>query len=318
MTCSKMPNALALSLCTSATGSVNVSCNIGTKVAKYGLIISTSFTSRDVDPKICADHFLLMGSRSLRPRTTMGINRDREAASMSDMKVWLPIFARTPWVCFWFVGSANAVTKSAESFLISGLETRVPISLKTLPVAPRISALTSSAASANFATTFGKQSASCTGVAEAIWLRQGLSTSMQAALTFHRLSSIPANNAGITKEVTPWPSGLMPATIAHAAFRAGAPNLESAKRSMRCGRNGSTKGVELASASSFATAPIFAMPASLPLPSKAALISAIASTEAAVGAASSVVSLLVTTFELALASLPAGPEIEARSASRLA
>ena len=35
--------------------------------------------TRPARPKICADHFLLAGSRSLKPLTTMGISKEREA-----------------------------------------------------------------------------------------------------------------------------------------------------------------------------------------------------------------------------------------------
>mmetsp|Transcript_34599 Transcript_34599/g.87489 ORF Transcript_34599/g.87489 Transcript_34599/m.87489 type:complete len:249 (+) Transcript_34599:2552-3298(+) len=51
-TCSKMPKHLALSRWTSATGSVNVSSNIGTIEGKYALMNSTSATKREVEPKI--------------------------------------------------------------------------------------------------------------------------------------------------------------------------------------------------------------------------------------------------------------------------
>mmetsp|Transcript_80445 Transcript_80445/g.167576 ORF Transcript_80445/g.167576 Transcript_80445/m.167576 type:complete len:229 (-) Transcript_80445:863-1549(-) len=155
-TCSKTPKAFAASRTTSATGSVREAWSMGITVLRKGLMLSTSWTSMAVDPKIWADHFLLVASRSLRPRTTTGMSREREAGSMRDKKVWLPILASTAWVCFWLVGSARAVTNSWESFLISGLATMAPISRRMEPVAFRISARTSNAHSASLGTIRGR------------------------------------------------------------------------------------------------------------------------------------------------------------------
>mmetsp|Transcript_119069 Transcript_119069/g.348655 ORF Transcript_119069/g.348655 Transcript_119069/m.348655 type:complete len:284 (-) Transcript_119069:377-1228(-) len=233
---------------------------------------STSCTSMAVEPKICADHFLLMLSRSFIPRTMTGIKRDNDAASIKDRNVWLPILASTAWVCFWFVGSAKAVTRSAESFLISGLATSAPISRSTAPVAVRISARTSRAASASLGTTMGKHCAICTGVLSCICFRQGTSTSMQPAFTFQRLSSMPASSAGTAKAATPWPFGKTLSTMVHAALIAGAPSLLSAKRPMSLSRRGKTKGVAAASEASLSTALAFSAAASLPDPANAASI----------------------------------------------
>mmetsp|Transcript_69081 Transcript_69081/g.205561 ORF Transcript_69081/g.205561 Transcript_69081/m.205561 type:complete len:295 (-) Transcript_69081:231-1115(-) len=237
-------------------------------------MVSTSCTSMDVEPKICADHFLLALSRSFRPRTITGMRREREAASMSERKVWFPIFASTACVCFWFVGSARAVTRSCESFLISGLATSAPISRRTAPVAVRTSARTSSAASASLGTMSGRHWASCAGVLPSIWRRQGRRTSMHAALVFHFLSSMPASSAGTTAAATPWPLGTAASTMAHAAFTAGPPSLESAKSAMSLSSRGSTKGVAAAKAPSLSTAVALAVAPSLPVAAKAASISA--------------------------------------------
>mmetsp|Transcript_69250 Transcript_69250/g.216221 ORF Transcript_69250/g.216221 Transcript_69250/m.216221 type:complete len:295 (-) Transcript_69250:339-1223(-) len=236
-------------------------------------MVSTSCTNMEVEPKIWADHFLLILSRSLSPRTRTGINRDSEAASIRERNVWLPILASTPCVCFWFVGSARAVTRSAESFLISGLFTSAPISRSTAPVAFRISARTSRAASANFGTIRGKHCANCTGVLSCICLRHGTRISMQPAFTFQRLSSMPAKSAGTAKAATPWPLGSTLSTMVHAALIAGVPSLLSAKRPMSFSRRGRTKGVAAASAVSLSTALAFAVAASLPLEENAASIS---------------------------------------------
>mmetsp|Transcript_10031 Transcript_10031/g.30687 ORF Transcript_10031/g.30687 Transcript_10031/m.30687 type:complete len:412 (+) Transcript_10031:1589-2824(+) len=271
----------------------------------------------DVEPKICADHFLLMLSRSLRPRTMTGISSEREAASMRERKVWLPIFASTACVCFWLVGSARAVTRSCESFLISGLSTRAPISRSTTPVAVRISARTSSAASASFGTISGRHCASCCGVWPSICRRQGASTSMQPAFVFHFLSSMPARRSGTATTATPWPFGTAPSTMAHAAFTAGPPSLLSPKRAMSLSRRGSTKGVAAASAASRCTAVALAAAASLPAAAKAASISAMTagsavSTLAAGFSASVLASAFAPFFSAALA------VTAARSASRAA
>mmetsp|Transcript_83766 Transcript_83766/g.115578 ORF Transcript_83766/g.115578 Transcript_83766/m.115578 type:complete len:332 (+) Transcript_83766:107-1102(+) len=201
-TCSMMPKALAASRCTSATGSVSAACSMGTTAFRKGFMHSTSWTSMEVEPKICADHFLLALSRSFRPRITTGMRSDRDAGSMSDRNVWLPILASTAWVCFWLVGSVRAVMRSCDSFLISGLATQEPISRSTALVPSRISLRTSSAASASFGTTSGKQAPICAGVCSSCFM-QGSNTSMQLALTFHFLSSMPWSRAGITTDATP-------------------------------------------------------------------------------------------------------------------
>mmetsp|Transcript_30116 Transcript_30116/g.86729 ORF Transcript_30116/g.86729 Transcript_30116/m.86729 type:complete len:267 (-) Transcript_30116:113-913(-) len=233
-------------------------------------MLSVSCTSIDVEPKICADHFLLMESRSFRPRTTTGMSSESEAGSMRERKVWLPILASTPCVCFWFVGSASAVTSSCESFLISGLATMAPISRRTAPVALRISARTSSAASARRGTISGKQVANCEGAVSAICRRHGAKTSIQLAFTFQRLSSMPARSAGTTTAATPWPRGCTESTIAHAAFVAGPPSLLSAKSATSFSRRGRTKGVAEARFASCSMACALAVAASFPEPAKAA------------------------------------------------
>mmetsp|Transcript_72188 Transcript_72188/g.203719 ORF Transcript_72188/g.203719 Transcript_72188/m.203719 type:complete len:299 (+) Transcript_72188:798-1694(+) len=202
-TCSMVPKAFAASLTTSATGSVKACCIKGMMLFKYGFMLSTSCTSIDVDPKICADHFLLVESRSFSPRTTTGISRESDAGSIKERKVWLPILASTACVCFWFVGSARAVTNSWESFLISGLATKAPISRSTAAVAFRISARTSRAASASLGTIRGKTEANCAGVFSPICRKQGDKTSMQQALVFHVFESMPASKAGTTMAATP-------------------------------------------------------------------------------------------------------------------
>mmetsp|Transcript_66983 Transcript_66983/g.190010 ORF Transcript_66983/g.190010 Transcript_66983/m.190010 type:complete len:203 (-) Transcript_66983:598-1206(-) len=202
MTCSMMPKAFAPSRCTSGTGSESAAWSSETTPLRYGWMKAMSLTSNAVDPKICADHFLLMDSRSLSPLITMGSSRARDASSISDLNVWLPILARTPCVCFWFVGSASAATRSAESSLISALATMPPIVLRTAPVAVRISFRDSSAASASFVTMDGRCSASCVGVAS-ICCRQGCRSSMHPTLTFHFLSTTPARTAGITRSPMP-------------------------------------------------------------------------------------------------------------------
>mmetsp|Transcript_45337 Transcript_45337/g.98579 ORF Transcript_45337/g.98579 Transcript_45337/m.98579 type:complete len:260 (-) Transcript_45337:444-1223(-) len=234
---------------------------------------STSWTSMAVEPKIWADHFLLMLSRSLRPRTTTGIRSESAAASMSERKVWLPILASTACVCFWFVGSASAVTRSCESFLISGLATRVPISLSTAFVAVRISERTSSAASASLGTIKGRQAASCAGVFTSICLRTGSRTSMQPAFIFHFLSSMPVRTYCIAMSATPWPEGWIFAMIAEAAFTAGAPSLPSPKRAMSCSSRGTTKGVAVANDSRRLTALALSWAASFPVLARAASMS---------------------------------------------
>mmetsp|Transcript_45482 Transcript_45482/g.141316 ORF Transcript_45482/g.141316 Transcript_45482/m.141316 type:complete len:295 (-) Transcript_45482:338-1222(-) len=238
-------------------------------------MVSTSCTSMDAEPKIWADHFLLALSRSFKPRTRTGMRREREAASMSDKKVWFPILASTACVCFWLVGSAKAVTKSCESFLISGLATSAPISLRTALVAVRTSARTSRAASASFETIKGKHRASCAGVLPSNWRKQGSNTSMQPALVFHFLSSMPASNAGTTMAATPWPFGTAPSTTAHAALTAGPPSLESPKSAMSLSSRGNTNGVAPAKAPNLSTAVALATAASLPVAANAASISAI-------------------------------------------
>mmetsp|Transcript_63726 Transcript_63726/g.177225 ORF Transcript_63726/g.177225 Transcript_63726/m.177225 type:complete len:297 (+) Transcript_63726:3333-4223(+) len=268
-------------------------------------MISTSCTSCDVEPKICADHFLLIGSRSFRPRTTIGIRSEREAASISDMKVWFPIFASTPCVCFWFVGSARAVTRSCESFLISGLATSEPISRRTAPVALRISARTSNAASANLPTICGRHSPSCAGAELAICRTQGPSTSMQPALTFHLLSSMPAMTAGMTSAAMPWPCGRIASTIAMHALVAGAPSLLSAKRPTSFSSLGNTNGVAAAIFCNCETAFALAAAASFPLVANAASISANMASLAVVSSASAPglpLVLFATTTGLAFAS----------------
>mmetsp|Transcript_115510 Transcript_115510/g.331540 ORF Transcript_115510/g.331540 Transcript_115510/m.331540 type:complete len:237 (+) Transcript_115510:3141-3851(+) len=234
-----MPNAFAASRCTSGTGSVSACWSIGTTILRYGRMLSGSWTNIEVEPKIWADHFLLIESRSFKPRTTTGMSSERDAGSMSDKKVWLPILARTPCVCFWFVGSARAVTSSWDSFLISGLATMAPISRSTEAVALRISARTSRAASASLGTMSGRHVANCAGVESAICLRHGVITSMQLALTFHRLSSMPAKSAGTTTAATPWPRGCTCSTISQAAFTAGVPSLLSGNSAMSFSKRGS-------------------------------------------------------------------------------
>mmetsp|Transcript_86620 Transcript_86620/g.187340 ORF Transcript_86620/g.187340 Transcript_86620/m.187340 type:complete len:256 (-) Transcript_86620:225-992(-) len=200
---------------------------------------------------------------------------EREAGSMSERKVWLPILASTAWVCFWFVGSARAVTRSWASFLISGLATRVPISRSAALVAVRISLRTSRAASASMGTMSGRHCASCAGVPSSICRRQGTSTSRQPALIFHFLSAMPASRMGTTTEATPWPFGEMFSTMAQAALMEGAASLELSKSGTSFSRRGRTKGVHAAALASLAIAASFAAAASLPAPSKAASISCI-------------------------------------------
>mmetsp|Transcript_58655 Transcript_58655/g.166860 ORF Transcript_58655/g.166860 Transcript_58655/m.166860 type:complete len:618 (-) Transcript_58655:924-2777(-) len=298
-TCSNTPNAFAASRCTSATGSVSASCSIGSTALRYGLMVSTSCTSMEVEPKICADHFLLEQSRSLRPRTTTGMSREREAGSMSDKKVWLPIFASTACVCFWLVGSASAVTRSCESFLISGEATRDPMSRSTLVVAVRTSARTSSAHSARRGTISGRHCANWAGVLSSIWRRHGSSTSMQPALTFHSLLSIPVRSTGTATAATPWPFGATPSTMALAALMAGAPSLLSLNRATSFSIRGSTKGVCDAMAASRSTALALAAAASFPLPPSAASISAMMLASAFSAAAAGFTSAFASAFAFA-------------------
>mmetsp|Transcript_80925 Transcript_80925/g.229236 ORF Transcript_80925/g.229236 Transcript_80925/m.229236 type:complete len:339 (+) Transcript_80925:2045-3061(+) len=285
-------------------------------------MISTSCTRMAVEPTICADHFLLALSRSFRPRTTTGMRMARDAASIRDRKVWLPIFARTACVCFWLVGSARAVTRSRESLLISGLDTRDPISRRTAPVAVRISARTSSAASASLGTTKGRQPASCDGVLFSICLRQGTRTSMQPAFIFHFLSSIPASTKGTTRDATACPFGLMHSTIAQAAFTAGPPSFVSLKRLISFSRRGSTNGVLGASSISCFTAASFFGAASFPVAASAAsrscMVCPMVSTSMVVSLAfSSLSALSVFAFAPALLAVEVFSRA-ARSASRMA
>mmetsp|Transcript_62460 Transcript_62460/g.163953 ORF Transcript_62460/g.163953 Transcript_62460/m.163953 type:complete len:264 (+) Transcript_62460:3568-4359(+) len=214
------------------------------------------------------------------------MRRERDAGSISDRNVWLPILASTSCVCFWLVGSARAVTRSCESFLISGLAMREPTSRSTTPTAVRISARTSSAASASLGTMRGRHWASCCGVPASICFRHGRSASMQPALTFHFLSPMPASRWGITTEATPWPAGEMESMMAQAHLMAGAPSLEWSKSGTSFSRRGRAKGVHAATLRSLA------ITSSLPLASLASKPSSIsfimassAFTEGPVGAA---------------------------------
>mmetsp|Transcript_57976 Transcript_57976/g.126728 ORF Transcript_57976/g.126728 Transcript_57976/m.126728 type:complete len:247 (-) Transcript_57976:132-872(-) len=245
----------------------------------------------------------------------MGNSRARDASSIMDLKVALPIFAKTAWVCFWLVGSAKAWTKSGDKALISGLPTKAPISLSTAPVAVRISARTSRAASANLETMAGRQLANCSVVVPSICFRAGNRTWMHPAFTFHFLSSIPASSGGITRSATECPWGAICSTIAVAALSAGAANLLLSKRGMSCGSLGSTKGVAAASISRVLMAVAFFSAASFPL---AANASSISLKVASSTLASTFGAALVSSFFLPLASAflsAAFPFNAARSAS---
>mmetsp|Transcript_71207 Transcript_71207/g.161774 ORF Transcript_71207/g.161774 Transcript_71207/m.161774 type:complete len:243 (+) Transcript_71207:466-1194(+) len=191
-----------------------------------------------------------------------------------------------------------------------------PISLRTAPVAARISLRDSSAASASLATIAGKCSASCMGVAPSICLRHGCRISMQPTLTFHFLSSMPARTMGVTRAAIPCPRGVAPAMMAEAVRTASGPSLLLSKRAMRCCSLGNAKGVASARAWSMATALALASAASLPLAAKAASTSANVASSAL---ASIFTSTLAAAFALAEAFLASAFWLSAAlSASRLA